>query len=107
MAWISSSLAGWMAHSGYVTQQQVMDILNSPAFMSAAVAVASAVWGLVTHTQSNTVAAANSIPSVAGVIMTNTGDGRAIADAVQTQGVAVAGTASAKVVAAPQAPVGS
>ncbi len=94
-----AGLAGWLAHSGFVTADQVLGILNSPAFLSVAVSAIGLVWGIFTHTQVNTVAAANALPAVAGVITAPTIEGKALADALPAS-VAVAGTQAATAVAA-------
>lgn len=95
-----AGLAGWFAHSGFVTQQQVMDILNSPAFLTAATSLIGLVWGLFTHTQANSIATTDAIPSVSGVVMKSTVEGKQIADSSSSVTVAVAGTAAATQVAA-------
>jgi hypothetical protein len=101
-------LAGWFAHSGYVSQQQVMDVLNSPVFMSLAVSLVSAVWGLVTHTQSNAVAvvakiAADPTSSVVGVVTTNDAAGRTLANSLPAE-VAAANTSGADMIAKDSVP---
>lgn len=96
-------LAGWFAHSGYISQQQAMDILNSPAFLSAAVSVVGVVWGLMAHTQSNAVSvvakiAADPNSPIVGVVTTNTAEGRALATSMPAE-VQAAGTAGANSIA--------
>lgn len=95
-----AGVAGWFAHGGFVTQQQVMDVLNSPAFLSIATSLVGLVWGMKAHTQTSTVAAANAIPEVQGVIVASTTAGMALAQSIPEKSVAVAGTADATAVAA-------
>lgn len=95
-----AGLAGWVAHSGYVTQQQVMDILNNTAFQAfVATTLVPAIWGLFVHKQSNAIAVADAVPDVAGVVMKDTAAGAAIAEANPSPTVAVAGTQAAANVA--------
>lgn len=94
------SLAGWFAHSGYVSQQQVMDVLNSPAFLSAAVSVVGAIWGMIAHTQSNAVAvvakiAADPNSPVVGILTTANQEGRALAASIPQAEIASVGTPGA------------
>jgi len=92
--------AGWFAHSGYITQAQVMDIFNSPTFMTIAVAVVSGIFGLLNHTQANAVAVVSKIAAdpaspVAGVITTDTVEGRALAKSIPTAEIAPANSIDA------------
>ena len=101
-------LAGWFAHSGYVSQQQVMDVLNSPAFLSFAVSLVGAIWGLVAHTQSNAVAVVAQIArdpksDVVGVVTKNTAEGRALAESLPAE-VQPANTPSATLIATDKVP---
>lgn len=94
LRWLISAfgmgLAGWFARGGYVTQQQVMDVLNSPAFLSLAVSLVGAGWGLAAHTQAAAVAAVAKIAAdpaspVVGVVTTNTIEGRALASSLPAE----------------------
>ncbi len=102
--WIVSTfggvIAGWFAAKGWFTVDQVMTVLNSPALAGAAASIVVAAWGLFAHTQANTVAAANAMPLVAGVITVPTVEGKALADSVPAATVAVAGSSAAQTVAA-------
>jgi hypothetical protein len=94
-----AALAGWFAHSGYITADQALGILNSPAFASFAFAVVSGVVGLFVHTQANAVAvvatiAADPTSPVVGVITTNTMEGRKLAASLPAE-VAPANSAAA------------
>jgi hypothetical protein len=93
-------IAGWFAAKGWFTVDEVLNVLNSPVLLGVASSIVVAVWGLFVHTQVNTVAAANALPAVAGVITAPTIEGKALADAVPADSVAVAGTSAAAIVAA-------
>ena len=99
VATFGGMIAGWFAAKGWFTVDQVLTVLNSPVVLGAASSIIVAIWGLFVHTQANTVSAANSIPSVAGVITMPTEDGKALAESVPAATVAVAGTAAASAVA--------
>lgn len=73
-------------------------------YVGSGAALAMTIWGWVTHSATNTVAAANALPAVAGVVMTKTPEGTAIAKAIPSPTVAVAGTFEARVVSAPEPP---
>lgn len=101
-------LAGWFARGGYVSQEQVMDVLNSPAFLSLAVSLVGAGWGLVAHTQAAAVAtvariAADPNSPVVGVVTTNTIEGRALAASLPAE-VQPAQTAAANSIAQDSVP---
>ena len=100
--------AGWLAHSGYVTTNQVMDALNSQAFMGLAVAVISGLFGLWNHTQSNAIAVVAKIAKdpdspIVGMVTTNDAAGRAVADAHGPE-VSVATTPAATAIAQDNVP---
>lgn len=97
--------AGWFAHSGYITADQVMGILNSPVFASIAFSVISGVMGLFVHTQANAVAVVKEIAKdpaspVAGIVTTNNTEGRELANKINDPAViAPAGTVAASMIA--------
>lgn len=93
-------IAGWFAAKGYFTVDQVVTVLNSPALLATAATIITGIWGLFVHTQANAVATVDAIPAVAGVVVKNTDDGHALADAAPSSTVAVEGTAAAASVAA-------
>ncbi len=93
-------IAGWFAAKGWFTIDQVLNVLNSPALAGAAASIVVAVWGMLVHTQAATVASANAMPLVAGVITVPTVEGKALADSVPDATVAVAGSQAAASVAA-------
>ena len=92
--------AGWFAHSGYITSQQVMDIFNSPTFMTLAVAVVSGIFGLMNHTQTNAVKVVDAMAKdpaspVQAIITTNTPEGKELAQAIPGVTTVPAGTTAA------------
>lgn len=97
-------IAGWFAHSGYVTADQVLGILNSPAFLGAATIVVSAVWSLLVHKQSNAVAVVTAMGAdpanpVKGVVIEQTVAGRQLMDTVSSPLAVPAGSAAAATMA--------
>lgn len=77
--------------------------VNAPLWQAATgvvVALAPFAWSMFRHTALGTVLAADNVPSVAGVIMKQTPEGRTIADATPAKPtIATAGTAAAASVA--------
>lgn len=65
------------------------------------------VWSYLVNRPSSIAAAADKLPGVAGVVTNNTPDGRAIADAVPSRTVAVAGTSAAVQLAKPGPSIGA
>lgn len=92
-------VAGWFAAKGWLSAQQVMDILNSPTFVGIVVSLIGGGLSLATHTKANAIKVADSDTDVAGVVMKNTPAGAAIAAALPSPTVAVAGTQAAAQVA--------
>lgn len=97
-------LAGWFAHSGYITANQVTDILNSPVFMSLAVSAVTGIIGLFVHTQANAVKIVDEIAKdptspVVGVVTANTPAGKALADAMPGHTTAAANSVAASAIA--------
>jgi len=70
IAMFGGAIAGWAAHSGWITADQVLAILNSETFIGIATAVAAAIWGLFVHTQSNAIAVVTAMPEVKKVVAT-------------------------------------
>ena len=95
-----SFIAGWFAAKGWFTVDQVLSVLNSPVLLGFASSLVMAGWGLFVHTPANTVASANALPMVQGVITAPTVEGKALADSIPEKTVAVAGTSDAAAVAA-------
>ncbi len=97
--------AGWMAHTGFMTSQQAMDILNSPVFLSIATPIAMGIWSLFTHTQANAVQVVKEIAKdptspVAGIVTTDNVAGRELANSMDAPAVvAPAGTVAASTIA--------
>ncbi len=100
VATFGGMIAGWFAAKGWFTVDQVLTVLNSPVLLGAASSIVVAVWGLFSHTEVATVAAANALPAVQGVITTPTIEGKALAEAIPAETVAIAGTPAATAVAA-------
>jgi hypothetical protein len=103
-----AGIAGWLAHSGYVTAQQVTDALNSPAFLSLAFSMASGIIGLIAHTQKNAVAVVTAIAAdpnspVVGIVTTNTPEGRAMASVPHAE-IAVANSPAANAISKDNVP---
>lgn len=74
---------------GWISQSEVADLAAAVATL---VATGFSVWN---HTEANTVAAANDLPGVAGVITKHTAEGVALANSVPSSTVAPAGTIAA------------
>jgi hypothetical protein len=94
-------VAGFFAAKGWFTVDQVLSVLNSGTFIGVVTSGVILVWGLITHKKSNAVAVVNAMPEVQGVVTAPTADGRALANAVPSATVAVAGTQAAAQVAKP------
>ena len=94
------AIAGWFAAKGWFTVDQVLSVLNSPTLLGIAASIGAAIWSMFSHTAVATVAAANALPSVQGVITAPTIEGKAIAEAIPDRAVAVAGSQDAVAVAA-------
>jgi len=77
--------------------------INAPLWQAASgvvIALAPFVWSMFRHTTIGTILAADNVPSVAGVIMKQTTEGRSIADNTTSNPTVVsAGTAAAASVA--------
>ena len=101
--------AGWFAHSGYITQAQVMDIFNSPAFMTLAVAIVSGIFGLIANTRTNSIKVVDAMAKdpaspVVGVVTSNTPEGKALANAIPGNTTVVANSQAANSVAQDNVP---
>lgn len=92
--WVIATFGPFVTSHGYVSSS------NWEMIGGIILSAIPFVWGLLVHTQANTVTMANAIPAVAGVVMANTGDGRALASAVGQAGAVVAGSVPASKVAA-------
>lgn len=95
VATFGGMIAGWFAHSGWITTDQVLAILNSPTFAGLAASLVAVVLGLFTHTKANAVAVVDAMPEVAGVLTKPTVAGRDLAAAVPSPTVVPAGTPAA------------
>lgn len=101
IAMFGGAIAGWAAHSGWITADQVLAILNSETFLGLAVAVAGGVWGLFVHKQSNAVAIVAAMKKdpespVKGVVVEPTEAGRKLVKEIDGSAVVAAGTPQAK-----------
>jgi hypothetical protein len=67
--------------------------------------IGGVVWAYLSNRPKAIAAAADSLPGVAGVVTTNTPEGRALAEAVPSRTVATAGTVQAKAIVNPGAGV--
>lgn len=101
LATFGGAVAGWFASRGWLSTEQVLSILNSEVFLGLIVSGIMGAWGLVARTNKNMVVAANNVPAVRGVVMHPTSEGKAIASAVPTDSVTVAGTTTAKELVTP------
>jgi hypothetical protein len=93
-------IAGWFAAKGWFTIDQVTSVLNSPTTVSVIVSIASLIWGLLTHTQTNAVAVVDTIAKqpdspVKAVVTEPTIAGRELADSIPGNTTVVAGTQAA------------
>lgn len=92
-------VAGWFAAKGWFTVDQVLSVLNSPTLIGTAASLIVGIWGLFVHSKTNAVAVVDAMPEVAGVVTQPTVAGTALAKAITSPTVAVAGTPDAAVVA--------
>ena len=98
------ALAGWFAAKGWFTIDQVTSVLNSPTTISVIVAIASGIWGLFVHTQTNAVTVVDTIAKqpdspVKAVVTEPTAEGRALADSIPGNTTVVAGSVAATTLA--------
>ena len=104
LASIGGIIIGWFASKGYElspeTTKSIINLLQSPEFIGIAISIMTGIWGHLTHTHVNAVAVADKIPAVAGVVTKPTVEGRALATAVTSDTVAIAGSAQATKIAA-------
>lgn len=97
-------IAGWFAAKGWFTIDQVTSVLNSPTTISILASIAAGAWGLVAHTQKNSVAIVDNIAKqpdspVKAVVMEPTQEGRNLAAAMPGNTSVVAGSQEAATVA--------
>jgi len=101
---IGGVIAGWFAAKGWITTEQLSDIVTSPVMISVATMAAGFIWSAVTHTKKNAVAVVVEIAKdptspVRGVVTEPTSDGLEWASVIEGP-VAVAGSLEAKSLAA-------
>ena len=98
-----AGLAGFIAGKGWASTQQVMSLLNSPEFMSAAVwavmTLPTLAWGLYVHTKKYATEVVDAIPEVKGVVTDSSPAGLALAKSIPSATVTTEGTKSAASVA--------
>lgn len=94
--WIIGFGGGFLVGKGYITAEQ-LDTLsaNLPVIIPAIISVGGLVWGIVTHTNKNTVVAASNVPGVKAVIVDTAPSTPATAGVVE----AVASESAPKVIA--------
>lgn len=80
---------GWLAQRG----------IGVEAIVSVIVAVIGLGWSVNSHTEANTIVAANAMPLVQGVITVPTKEGKELAASIPEATVAVAGSPAAEAVA--------
>ena len=102
--YVGGVVAGWFAAKGWFTIDQVTSVLNSPTTLSVIVSIASLVWGMFTHTQTNAVAVVDTIAKqpdspVKAVVVEPTAEGKALAETMPGNTTVVAGTVAAASVA--------
>lgn len=99
LRWIISAfggvLAGWFAHEGYLSTEQVLSIINSPAFLSISASIIAGIIGIWSRNRSNMVAATDALPGVKGVVTADTPDGVSLAKSIPSETVVSAGTDAA------------
>lgn len=93
-------IGGMLVSRGVLKADSVGTLVSDTiSLVSAAAVLGSYAWSLRTHTEANAVAVVNAIPAVQGIITAPTVEGKALADAVPAETVAVAGTVAATTVA--------
>lgn len=105
VATFGGAIAGFLAGKGWVSADTIMQVLNSEVFLSFAASIAVGVWGLFVHRQSNAVAVVSEIAKdpaspVKGVIVSNSVEGRDLAQSIDGP-VVPAGTSAAADLAKP------
>lgn len=88
-------IAGWGAAKGWLTYDQIMAIFNSQAFMGLVMGAGGLIWGLISRTKKNQVAAVAALPEVKAVVTELTVPGKNLADVTPAENVVPAGTQKA------------
>lgn len=96
-------VAGTIATAfGLLTPAETASYTTSILAVAGPIAMIGAVvWGFLDARKSKLVATVNAMPEVAGVVTTQTTEGRALANAVPSNTVAAAGTTAAANIATP------
>lgn len=102
--WLVGLAGGFLVGKGWVKADQVTALLSNEAVIGGLGAAGVLVWGMFTHTQANAVAVVDTIAKdpespVKGVVMTNTVEGRALANDMPGSTTVVAGSTGAKEIA--------
>jgi len=108
VSWLVTSfgagIAGFIAGKGWASAQTVLNIIDSPQFISiassAVVTIGPLLWGLYVHTKKYATEVVDALPEVRGVVTDTTAAGIALAKSIPSPTVATAGTPAAAVVAA-------
>lgn len=103
MFYVAGVLSGVSFIAKIFTPDQVVDLLTSETVLalitSGVMTAIASIWALVTRSNKNLAAAADSVPGVAGVITTDTPEGRALATSIPSPTVVPANTAAASRIA--------
>lgn len=104
MLFIGGILAGTSLVAKFFTPDQVTQLLTSETVITTLTGLVTAgiasVWAIFTRSDKNLVAAADNVPGVAGVITTDTTEGRALAASLpQLPNVVPAKTTQASIIA--------
>jgi len=107
LRWVISTfgatLAGFLAGKGIVDKDALVSVLNSEAVTQIATAAVmpliALTWSIISRREKNITAATAALSNVAGVITTDTPEGKALAKSVPDPSVAAAGTVTAAKVA--------
>lgn len=86
-------LGGLAVGKGWVSEQLMIQLVG------VAMGIIGFLWGIGSNTEKSLVKSVDAIPSVAGVVPKATPEGKALAEAVKSPTVAVAGTQAASTLA--------
>lgn len=93
---VLQAIGAIVAALGFMSADAVASWINTIMQISGPlVMVVSIVWGFVANRKANLVAAVDGMEGVAGVVTTNTTEGRELANSIPSNTVAAAGTGAA------------
>lgn len=92
-------IGGVGVSKGWYTVDQFGQFLNSETVSALITTLAVGAWGVWTRTSTNIALSAKALPEIKGLVTTNTEAGHALARAIPTSDVAVAGTNDAAAIA--------